>query len=136
MRFPDRDPSLHLSCPSSLGVGGDLGNVCFPGRGRQKRSPDVNFASPQLWWKHYPAGRLCEGDLLERPCEAVKSSSFNPFWQLNYFLKSRIAKTWERDKGQTRRFRNLSVGGRGGGRCRSFTETLTGSGAKKDRGGF
>lgn len=35
-----------------------------------------------------------------------ESSSFNQFWQLNYFLKFRIAKTWERDRDQMGDFKN------------------------------
>lgn len=79
--------------------------MCFPGRGQQS-SPEVSFVNPQLLSKHYPTGRFCEGDSLELRCKAVlfnhltnfKSSSFNQFWQLNYFLNSRIVKSWELDR--------------------------------------
>lgn len=35
--------------------------LCFLGRGQQRKSPDVNFVSPQLLSKHYPTGPSVEG---------------------------------------------------------------------------
>lgn len=34
-------------------------------------SPELDFISSQLLLKHYPAGHVREGDLLELPCKAV-----------------------------------------------------------------